>query len=210
LKNNVISNVETCHNIKVRASGIVNLIDLEIKLLDQPSVIINTNTPSTDSTEKVIVEEISENFEQTGPAAVSAAISESDNAEKGNECANHEDEINKDFEGIEFELNSDKIRPQSFDKLNHAADVIKTLDANSQYLVIGAADTRGSDAYNLNLSQRRANAVVKYLTGKGVSSNMLVAEGRGEKDLKYPECEPATACPEWKNEANRRVYFEAK
>ena len=120
------------------------------------------------------------------------------------------DEINKDFEGIEFELNSDKIRPQSFDKLNHAADVIKTLDANSQYLVIGATDTRGFDAYNLNLSQRRANAVVKYLTGKGVSSNMLVAEGRGEKDLKYPECEPATACPEWKNEANRRVYFQAK
>jgi OOP family OmpA-OmpF porin len=26
--------------------------------------------------------------------------------------------------------------------------------------------------------------------------------------LKYPECSPATKCPEWKNEANRRVYFE--
>ena len=119
-------------------------------------------------------------------------------------------EINKDFEGIEFELNSDKIRTQSFDKLNHAADVIKTLDQNSQFLVIGATDTRGSEAYNKDLSQRRANAVVQYLTSKGVNSGMLIAEGHGESDLKYPECEPATKCPEWKNEANRRVYFQQK
>lgn len=120
------------------------------------------------------------------------------------------DEINKDFEGIEFALDKDIIRPQSFDKLDHAADVIKTLDQNSQFLVIGATDTRGSEAYNLNLSQRRANAVVKYLVGKGVPSGMLIAEGRGESDLKYPECNPATKCPEWKNEANRRVYFQQK
>lgn len=39
---------------------------------------------------------------------------------------------------------------------------------------------------------------------------MLIADGRGESDLKYPECEPATKCPEWKNEANRRVYFQQK
>ncbi len=120
------------------------------------------------------------------------------------------DEINKDFEGIEFELNSDKIRSKSFEKLDHAADVIKSLDQNGQFLVIGATDTRGSDAYNQKLSERRAASVVKYLTSKGVSAGMLTAEGRGEKDLKYPECEPATNCEEWKNEANRRVYFEAK
>jgi OOP family OmpA-OmpF porin len=37
-----------------------------------------------------------------------------------------------------------------------------------------------------------------------------LAEGRGKEDLKYTECDPATKCPEWKNEANRRVYFVAK
>lgn len=118
--------------------------------------------------------------------------------------------INKDFEGIEFALNSDVIRPQSYEKLNHAADIIKTLDSNSKFLVIGATDTRASEAYNLALSQKRANAVVKYLTEKGVPFGMLIAEGRGESDLKYPECDPATKCPEWKNEANRRVYFQQK
>lgn len=120
------------------------------------------------------------------------------------------EEINKDFEGIEFALNKDIIRPQSFEKLNHAADVIKTLDNSSQFLVVGATDTRGSDEYNQKLSQRRAAAVVKYLVSKGVSASMLIPEGRGEKDLKYPECDPATKCDESKNEANRRVFFEAK
>ena len=120
------------------------------------------------------------------------------------------EEVNKDFEGIEFALNSDVIRPQSYDKLNHAAEVIKGWDINSQFLVIGATNTRGSEVYNLILSQKRANAVVKYLVDRGVSSGTLIADGRGESDLKYPECEPATKCPEWKNEANRRVYFQQK
>lgn len=118
--------------------------------------------------------------------------------------------INRDFEGIEFALNSDVIRPQSFEKLDYAAEIVKTLDGSGQFLVIGATDTRGSEVYNQKLSQKRANAVVKYLTNKGVPSGMLLAEGRGESDLKYPECDPATKCPEWKNEANRRVYFQQK
>ncbi len=120
------------------------------------------------------------------------------------------EEINKHFEGIEFELNSDKIRTQSYGKLDNAAEIIKTLDQNSKFLVVGATDTRGSEAYNLSLSQKRANSVVKYLTDKGVNSGILTAEGRGKKDLKYPECDPATKCPEWKNEANRRVFFVAQ
>ncbi|MDO4224810.1 MAG: OmpA family protein [Bergeyella zoohelcum] len=118
--------------------------------------------------------------------------------------------VNKNFEGIEFALNSDVIRPTSYSKLDNAVAVIKTLNQNDKFLVIGATDTRASAEYNLKLSQRRANAVVKYLVDRGVSSSMLEAEGRGKTDLKYPECEPATKCPEWKNEANRRVYFKQK
>lgn len=118
--------------------------------------------------------------------------------------------INKNFEGIEFALDSDKIRKKSYPQLNQAADVIKSLDKNAHYLVIGATDTRGSEAYNQKLSQRRASAVVKYLVSKGVDQSILTAEGHGEKDLKYPECLPASKCPEWKNEANRRVYFRVK
>lgn len=120
------------------------------------------------------------------------------------------DEINKYFNGIEFELNKDVIRPKSYPDLDKAADIIKTLGGDSQFIVVGATDSRGSAEYNKKLSQARANAVLNYLINKGVSPNVLLAEGRGKEDLKYTECDPATKCPEWKNEANRRVYFVAK
>lgn len=112
------------------------------------------------------------------------------------------------LEGIEFDLNSDRILPSNTPILNSAVNYINS--SNGTYNVIGATDTRGSDAYNQNLSERRANTVKNYLIQNGVESGKLNAIGRGEKDLKYPECEPATKCPEWKNRANRRVYFEAK
>ena len=91
--------------------------------------------------------------------------------------------------------------------LNNAVSYINS--TNGSYKVVGATDTRASEAYNQRLSERRANNVKDYLVRNGVESSKLRAEGRGERDLKYPECEPATKCPEWKNRANRRVFFEA-
>lgn len=114
----------------------------------------------------------------------------------------------KFFEGIVFDLDKATLTPKSIEKLNIAADILKKSNKNARYLVIAATDTRASESYNLELSNRRAQSVIKYLISKGVDAKMLIGEGRGEKDLKYPECSPATKCPEWKNEANRRVYFE--
>lgn len=116
----------------------------------------------------------------------------------------------KDLQAIEFALNKDIIRPTSFEKLDNAVDILKDLDSNSKFAVIGCTDTRGKEASNQILSEKRAKAVVKYLISKGINENMLTAEGHGQNDLKYPECNPATKCPEWKNEANRRVYFQQK
>jgi len=112
------------------------------------------------------------------------------------------------MEGIEFDLNSDRILPSNTPILNNAVNYINS--SNGAYTVIGATDTRSSDEYNQKLSERRANSVKNYLIKNGVDSSKINAVGRGEKDLKYPECDPATKCPEWKNRANRRVYFEAK
>ncbi len=112
------------------------------------------------------------------------------------------------MEGIEFDLNSDRILPSNTPILNNAVNYINS--SNGAYTVIGATDTRASDAYNQKLSERRANSVKNYLIKNGVDSSKINAVGRGKKDLKYPECDPATKCPEWKNRANRRVYFEAK
>lgn len=109
---------------------------------------------------------------------------------------------------IEFDLNSDRILPSNTPILNSAVNYINT--SNGSYTVVGATDTRGTESYNQTLSQKRADNVKQYLITNGVASTKLDAIGNGKTDLKYPECDPASKCPEWKNKANRRVYFKAK
>jgi len=112
------------------------------------------------------------------------------------------------MKGIEFDLDSDRILPSNTPILTQAINYINA--SSSSFKVIGGTDTRASDEYNQKLSERRANNVKDYLIQNGADKAKLEASGRGEKDLLYPECEPAEKCPEWKNRANRRVYFEAK
>ncbi|KUJ51050.1 OmpA family protein [Chryseobacterium sp. JAH] len=112
------------------------------------------------------------------------------------------------LDGIEFDLNSDRILPSNTPILNNAVNYINS--SNGSYTVIGTTDTTGSEKYNQTLSEKRASSVKNYLIKNGVEATKLDALGRGKKDLKYPECDPASKCPEWKNRANRRVYFEAK
>lgn len=109
---------------------------------------------------------------------------------------------------IEFDLNSDRILPSNTPILNSAVSYINT--NSGSYTVVGATDTRGTAEYNQALSQRRADNVKQFLITNGVASTKLDAVGNGKTDLKYPECDPASKCPEWKNKANRRVYFKAK
>ena len=52
----------------------------------------------------------------------------------------------------------------------------------------GYADRIGSDAYNLKLSQKRADAVKAYLVKKGVDAALIKSEGKGEAD-------PVVNCP---------------
>ncbi len=105
---------------------------------------------------------------------------------------------------IYFEYNSDVIKPVSFPILDAVA---KTLDLNpgvTRIEVQGHTDERGSDAYNLDLSQRRAESVVRYLTRAGVDRERLQPRGYGERvPLKKGHDEEAWA-------ANRRVEFVIK
>ncbi|MFC4687047.1 OmpA family protein [Epilithonimonas pallida] len=112
------------------------------------------------------------------------------------------------IKGIEFDLDSDRILPSNSPILAQAISYINA--SNSSFKVIGGTDTRGTEKYNQGLSERRAKNVKNYLIQNGADKSKLEALGRGEKNLLYPECDPAEKCPEWKNRANRRVYFEAK
>ncbi len=83
------------------------------------------------------------------------------------------------LQGVVFNLNSDTLRPESFAILDNAAEVLKRHDYPMTE-VAGHTDDIGNDGYNLKLSDRRAQAVMCYLTDKGVPAANLSAKGYGE------------------------------
>ncbi len=67
-------------------------------------------------------------------------------------------------------------------------------------------DSRGTSAYNMQLSQKRAENVLKFLITKGITSNRLIAYGNGESKLKNG-CNDNTPCTEEEHAINRRTEF---
>jgi OOP family OmpA-OmpF porin len=67
-------------------------------------------------------------------------------------------------------------------KLEEITTALKSDGAPKQVVIVGYTDNLGSDAYNQKLSERRALAVKDYMVGRGVDSERLIAEGKGEAD----------------------------
>ncbi len=79
-----------------------------------------------------------------------------------------------------FDYNSAKLKEKSFYELNKFYEVL--IDNPGMLVEIaGHTDADGSDAYNVKLSKKRAQAVLKYFSKKGISKKRLVARGYGEK-----------------------------
>jgi outer membrane protein OmpA-like peptidoglycan-associated protein len=75
-------------------------------------------------------------------------------------------------------------------------------------LELGAhTDSRASTAYNLKLSQRRAESAVKYIIQRGVSNDRIKPKGYGESQL-INECADGVDCPEDMHQQNRRTEFK--
>ena len=91
--------------------------------------------------------------------------------------------------GILFETGKDIIKPVSFPILNNIVNIMKE---NPQYIleINGHTDNVGDDAKNLDLSDRRAISVKKYLSDKGVDPDRLKPRGYGET---MPVADNATA-----------------
>jgi len=83
---------------------------------------------------------------------------------------------------ITFDLNSADLTPQAREDLDQFATAIQRLDGQRFY-VDGHTDARGSEPYNYNLSEARAQAVVAYLNSQGIESERLTARGFGETRL---------------------------
>jgi peptidoglycan-associated lipoprotein len=82
-----------------------------------------------------------------------------------------------------FDFDQNAILPEDRDVLAKVAQCLTTgpLKGRSVRLV-GRADPRGSQEYNMALGERRANAVLKYLTALGVATTQLSESSRGAID----------------------------
>lgn len=98
----------------------------------------------------------------------------------------------------EFDVDSSQIRPQFRETLDEISQTLASYPET--YIdIYGHTDSDGSDAYNLGLSNRRAESVAGYLASRGVNRARIATEGFGESQ---PIASNATAAGK---QQNRRV-----
>ncbi len=83
------------------------------------------------------------------------------------------------FNNLEFETGKDVIKDVSFDELNELANLLKKKTA-WKLKMSGHTDNQGNPKANMDLSKRRAAAVKKFLSSKGIEETRLTSEGFGQ------------------------------
>ena len=101
---------------------------------------------------------------------------------------------------VQFDVNSDVARPE-FGRILDLGVLLMRQNPAVRITVVGRADSRGPANYNLQLSTRRAAAVVTYIVSRGVDRSRLTIDARGAGDP-LADGETADAM-----QANRSVEF---
>jgi outer membrane protein OmpA-like peptidoglycan-associated protein len=104
-----------------------------------------------------------------------------------------------------FDFDKVDIRPEAESVLANVAEVLKQ-HPKAAVLIGGHTDAKGSDSYNLRLSQRRADSVKNWLvkTG-GVDGRRLKAKGFGSANPVAPNTHPDGSDNPEGRQKNRRV-----
>ncbi len=111
--------------------------------------------------------------------------------------------VNRKFiikKNINFKTGSSILEQTSTELLNQIADVILKNQVH-KLLIVGHTDSSAKDDYNLKLSLDRANAVKSYLVERGVSEDILMAQGFGKRKPRASNANEAGRAK------NRRVEF---
>lgn len=103
---------------------------------------------------------------------------------------------------IFFEFDKSNITAQGAEELDKLVEVMNE-HPEMVIFVKSHTDSRGSDKYNLNLSDRRAKATVQYVISKGISKERITGQGFGETEPKV-DCKK---CTDEQYAQNRRSEF---
>lgn len=106
---------------------------------------------------------------------------------------------------IYFDFREHKIRSDAAFELDLVAQVMR-LDPTIKIVLRSHTDSYGSDAYNLALSQRRAESTKEYLVQEGIAASRITAKGLGESEL-LNGCADGVECSEEQHQENRRTEF---
>jgi outer membrane protein OmpA-like peptidoglycan-associated protein len=110
--------------------------------------------------------------------------------------------------GINFDFDKYVIKPEFRPILDEAANALKSRPNIVEVMIEGHTDSIGTDAYNQKLSEKRAEAVKKYLISKGIAPIQLKTVGFGEsKPIAPNKLANGKDNPEGRS-MNRRVEFE--
>ncbi|EEI91939.1 OmpA family protein [Sphingobacterium spiritivorum ATCC 33300] len=107
------------------------------------------------------------------------------------------------LDNIYYDFNKSDIRPDAAKVLDQLVNTM-TENPTLQIELSSHTDSRGSDSYNMKLSDRRAKSAVEYIISKGIAKERLVSKGYGESKL-VNECANGVKCTEEQHQANRRT-----
>ncbi|KUG24771.1 outer membrane protein [hydrocarbon metagenome] len=105
-----------------------------------------------------------------------------------------------ELKNVFFAFNKWDLLPESYPELNKVVEFLKE-NPTVEIELAGHTDNIGADAYNMELSDKRANSVRTYIVAQGISESRLRAKGYGKtKPIAPNEYD-------WGREKNRRVEF---
>lgn len=109
------------------------------------------------------------------------------------------------MDNIYYDYGKADIRPDAALELNKLIDILRN-NPSMKIELSSHTDSRGSDSYNLDLSNRRAKSAVNYIISQGIDKSRLVSKGYGEtKPLN--RCANGVECSEEEFQLNRRTEF---
>ncbi len=98
--------------------------------------------------------------------------------------------VSIDLKGVNFDFNKANLRPDAVAILGEATEILKRYP-DLRVEVAGHTDSKGTEAYNQKLSERRARVVYDYLVKNGVDASRLVGPiGYGESRPIAPNTNP--------------------
>lgn len=112
-----------------------------------------------------------------------------------------------EFKNLYYDFNKWDIRPEAAKNLDKLATFLKD-NPGLRFELGSHTDSRGSDPYNMTLSEKRAKSAVDYMIANcGVDSEAITSKGYGESQL-INKCDDGVACSDYDHQLNRRTEIK--